>query len=250
MRQFIFNPAKTKEFNFNSLKFPKITITKIKTSNFEDLKQVFIIKTIVGNGYHQQPYVLNAYISPYTLSPEIEVEFPVTELPQTILYAETIIDTDYIIYYETFEDKINKIKDNKLKDKDKVEKRIEEWQRAINEIYKQITSTVEPYKDVKLVETEAIITEELTGPYNVQNLVLSIFNYNIIFIPIGTFLLGAHGRIDIKVMGKLTDSLMLILNKDNENNDVWKLVKNRNQFSAVVFNESQIIKLLEYVIED
>lgn len=245
MKNFTFNPHKSKQFEFNTINAQSINIKKIEASSSETLReQVFIIETQIGKGIHTERFSFHN-------SNEEEDDISVINLKNSILKAEKQIDEDYVIYYETLEDKIKRIKAQNNEKTLKVAVKLNSWQLSIEKLYNTIKSTLNPYTDVTIYETELIITEELTGAYKVKSLVVSIFNYNIVFKPFGLFIFGANGRVDISFVGKdFPDSLILVLYKNNLGIDEWKLIKNRNNHNALVFDDSQILKLIDYVIEE
>jgi len=69
----------------------------------------------------------------------------------------------------------------------------------VEEFYNIIDKYLEPYKDkIEIKDSEIIINEEKLGSYKVKKRVLTIKNAIVEFIPVGTILIGALGRIDME----------------------------------------------------
>ena len=71
--------------------------------------------------------------------------------------------------------------------------------KQVDEFYNIIDEYLEPYKDkIEIKDCEITIYEEKLGSYKVKKRVLSIKNTIVEFVPIGTILIGAWGRIDME----------------------------------------------------
>jgi hypothetical protein len=82
------------------------------------------------------------------------------------------------------------------------EQQLREWKEYLAILYKNIIEIwMADYIEKGLVTTKynkIRIHEEFSGDYEVDSLVLFFHNKNIVFEPVGTMLVGAKGRVDIK----------------------------------------------------
>lgn len=76
-----------------------------------------------------------------------------------------------------------------------------QWLQYLNQFYEAIMGFLAPYiKDgsVEVGEREISLTEEHLGNYNARELSLNIQGERVVFEPIGTLLIAAKGRIDMR----------------------------------------------------
>ena len=83
------------------------------------------------------------------------------------------------------------------------EARKQEWINHLETLYKNISEWLEDYVasgKIKLEFSDYQLYEEALGSYNVRKLDIHLGNNIATLTPIGTFLIGARGRVDIKGM--------------------------------------------------
>ena len=69
----------------------------------------------------------------------------------------------------------------------------------VNEFYNIIDKYLEPFKEkIEIKDEEITIYEEKLGSYKVKKRIMNIKNNIVEFIPVGTVLIGAWGRIDME----------------------------------------------------
>lgn len=75
-----------------------------------------------------------------------------------------------------------------------------DWQLAIESFYEKVKSYLGKHLDSGEIKKDfdtVWISEELFGRYEAKRLVLLIGNSQVVFEPVGRFILGARGRIDL-----------------------------------------------------
>jgi hypothetical protein len=117
------------------------------------------------------------------------------------------------------------------------------WIDSINSLYNEVTKWLSPLKkEVKIHKTSVAITEDHIGTYEIDILHLLIGKDKVSFIPKGTLIIGANGRIE--VLGPKS-SQTLILNKEN----TWEIVSRRTpkpEFRS--FTEESFLDILKQVM--
>ncbi|CAN2049160.1 conserved hypothetical protein [Candidatus Magnetomoraceae bacterium gMMP-1] len=76
-----------------------------------------------------------------------------------------------------------------------------EWLEYLHQFYEKVKNWLKDYKDKGVIDYDFVPTdiyEENIGQYKAEKMVLNITNEQIVFEPIGTILIGAKGRIDMK----------------------------------------------------
>lgn len=77
---------------------------------------------------------------------------------------------------------------------------LQEWLQSINDLYEIVEGFLEEYKKEGKVQTSYSsidINEEFLGIYQTRALTISIGNKQIKLVPVGRFIIGAMGRVDI-----------------------------------------------------
>lgn len=75
------------------------------------------------------------------------------------------------------------------------------WLKAIDDFYQNVQEWLKPFIDRKQVEIEykeIFLQEENIGKYMTKAMYILISNEKVLLEPIGTLLIGAHGKIDMK----------------------------------------------------
>jgi len=76
-----------------------------------------------------------------------------------------------------------------------------QWLRYLDEFYRTISEFLAPYIEngsVEMMDRDIPLTEEYLGTYSARELSLNIQGERVVFEPIGTLLIGAKGRIDMR----------------------------------------------------
>ena len=80
-------------------------------------------------------------------------------------------------------------------------KKRDEWLQSLNEIYAQFKNWLNNFEDSDVISLEyknKEINEEHIGIYSANKMIITIASEQILLEPIGTLLIGAKGRIDMK----------------------------------------------------
>ncbi len=89
-----------------------------------------------------------------------------------------------------------------------------DWLNRLMELERHITKWLEPYNKNIRWETEMVqLTEEMIGSYQAPMLVITIGNNVVRLEPVGRFIFGAAGRVDIK--GSKGVARLLVVPKDS-----------------------------------
>jgi len=79
----------------------------------------------------------------------------------------------------------------------------EEWITRVNHLFSMIHNWLKPLEDndyLKISHTDISISERLIGRYSVRKMIITFFNNEKIeLIPAGLHIIGAKGRVDIKI---------------------------------------------------
>ena len=74
------------------------------------------------------------------------------------------------------------------------------------------------------IKTSSInLVEEHLGRYSIDKIEISFDRYSIVLEPVGQNIIGGEGRIDIYLKGVYSEKVMLILSREN-GNDNWLLI--------------------------
>ena len=101
------------------------------------------------------------------------------------------------------------------------DKELTEWRKYLADLYGLIKGWMSDFvskKLVKLIKKQIKIYEEFSGEYNIDALELSFNGKTIFFEPIGTMLIGAKGRVDIK--GKNGKVTLVLVDKNSDGPNV------------------------------
>jgi hypothetical protein len=158
------------------------------------------------------------------------------------------------------------------------ERELREWFQYITVLYGYIKKWLSDYiqkNDIKVEVRKKKLYEEFSGEYEADSLELTLKNSKIIFEPVGTMLIGAKGRVDIKsvngtvsliLVDKKLDSPSIqvhIFTSKKEEEDyeskkkntvpqkiewVWKVLVNNDQMRYVTLNEENFFDILMELI--
>jgi len=113
---------------------------------------------------------------------------------------------------DTLEDKLQNLKQDAERDKQSEldrPKLIAEWQQAVNWLFARVREWLTAYEQNGLLsfsEQEIPITEEATGPYRIRMMELHAGKATIVLRPVGRFIIGATGRVDMHVLGRMIET--------------------------------------------
>lgn len=124
------------------------------------------------------------------------------------------------------------------------EQRKSDWLKGVSGVYEKIESWISKYKKEDLIQTNyasARIDESLIGQYETQKLTLIIGNKIIEIVPIGTYILGSYGRIDIRGS---KGTYHLIQKEFGQ----WQLINNRSVKDYLDFTQEHLFKVIEHIL--
>lgn len=101
---------------------------------------------------------------------------------------------------KNYKEKFKKFLEEKNEEgKVNLEERKQFFIKKVNELYSIIDKYLEPFKDKMEIKDEKMtIYEEELGSYKVKKRTMKIKNRIVELIPIGTFIIGAFGRVDME----------------------------------------------------
>lgn len=127
---------------------------------------------------------------------------------------------------------------SKSKDVGNLSDRKDAWLKQVDYLYSRVSELLSPHFRSREITSEFVpfsVFEELLGSYEVRSLVLNLGASKIQFKPIGTYLIGSPGRVD---MVGLRSSVRLVLTPPGAVAPVFKVstspVPKRNEPSPVV----------------
>lgn len=95
-----------------------------------------------------------------------------------------------------------------------VQEKVAKYKSMVNEFYQSVLNDwLKELNDDGMLHpeyTDVIINEELTGEYQVKGLTITMAQTKVRFRPIGTFLIGTPGRIDMYVNGNPEPEMFII----------------------------------------
>jgi hypothetical protein len=246
------NLSENQKIDLSSIKEDYIKLKSIESNTFENIElQKFLIKTVFPDGrIKTQEINLGSHITPFDRENKISVNIPIEDCNFSTIEALISLNANYTIQYETFLDILKKTGVEEIDKKNKIKKDVQEWTNSVDQIFSQTEKWLLPYKEnLKIVLEEITSKEENTDDYTISTLTIIRENENLLkFAPIGTYILGAKGRIDITSDLTSLDSYMLILQNYN-NTEKWYIVKNKDYNSKKEYTQSQLLILIENVIE-
>jgi hypothetical protein len=94
------------------------------------------------------------------------------------------------------------------------DKQRKEWLRYLDELYSTIESFLREYTSagqIKIGYQDITLDEENLGSYSARKMILRIGRQEVFFLPVGTLLIGAKGRVDM--IGPGAKAQMLLVDK-------------------------------------
>ena len=133
-------------------------------------------------------------------------------------------------------------------DKAYIEHRVEDWITRVTALYSQVKNTLINYQDLEFLENRTILMhEELMVNHDVRSVkipILDIRKNKILiasFKPVGLWVIGARGRIDILTN---TGVFILVDASDREDSTNWIAYTPENRKMGKVFNSDFIHSLV------
>ncbi len=124
------------------------------------------------------------------------------------------------------------------------EARKEKWLRRIDELYEEVRSWLEPLKKetiLDFIDSKMALNEPPLGPYNVKVLTIVIGGQRISFVPKGTLIVGAQGRVDIQGHKGMRTIIL--------SGDKWSLVRRTPSLKLLDFDQTSFQSILDDVME-
>ena len=124
------------------------------------------------------------------------------------------------------------------------ETRKEKWLRRIDELYEEVRNWLEPLKKetiLDFIDSKMVLNEPPLGPYNVKVLTIVIGGQRISFVPKGTLIVGAQGRVDIQGHKGMRTIIL--------SGDKWSLVRRTPSLKLLDFDQASFQSILDDVME-
>ena len=133
---------------------------------------------------------------------------------------------------------------NKLKESGNIHERKDAWIEQINVLYRKVSELLSPYTRSGVITTkrETIsIYEELLGRYDVPSLIIDFGPSRVHLNPIGTYLIGSPGRVD---MVGLRSSVRIVLTPKDAVEPIIRITTGASAHERV---KSPAIKIQDFV---
>ncbi|WJG22770.1 hypothetical protein [Vibrio furnissii] len=133
-------------------------------------------------------------------------------------------------------------------DKEYIEKRVQDWVQRVNNIFSLVKDSLSGNSEIEFVESKTVkMHEELMQKYKVSPVdlpVLEIRRKNALlasFKPMGLWVIGANGRIDILTK---EGSYILVDLEGKEKPSDWQIYTPKNRKSSIAFDKDFIQGLI------
>lgn len=124
------------------------------------------------------------------------------------------------------------------------EGRKEKWLGHIDELYEEVKGWLESLEKetiLSFIDSEITLDEPPLGQYNVKVLTIVIGGQRISFVPKGTLIVGAQGRIDIQGHKGMRTIIL--------SGDKWSIVQRTPNLSLLNFDQPSFQNILDDVME-
>jgi len=108
--------------------------------------------------------------------------------------------------------------------------RKDKWLVSVSKLYETVEQWLSEFITegyVQLTREEMSLSEEHIGEYQIAKLEIGLGNHAVVLEPVGTRIRRAYGRVDFFLRGEKARGFMLILTKNDDDQDEWRVV-NRN----------------------
>ncbi len=122
--------------------------------------------------------------------------------------------------------------------------RKKKWLKRIDDLYGQVRNWLESLEKetiLNFIDSEMTLNEPPLGIYKVKVLTIVIGNQRISFIPKGTLIVGAEGRIDIQGHKGIRTIIF--------SEDKWSLVHRTRNLKLLNFDQASFQSILDDVME-
>ncbi len=122
--------------------------------------------------------------------------------------------------------------------------RKKKWLKRIDDLYGQVRNWLESLEKetiLSLVDSEITLDEPPVGQYNVKVLTIVIGGQRIRFVPKGTLIVGAQGRVDIQGHKGMRTIIL--------SGDKWSIVQRTPNLRLLDFDQSSFQSILDDVME-
>ena len=148
----------------------------------------------------------------------------------------------------SLKDKLKTLRDSNDDSKINWEKNKNEWIDSVNHLFEIVQDDwFLELKDEGLLKIKTLpiyITEEHIGKYSIDKMEIIYATGSIIFEPIGRNIIGGIGRIDLYLKGEFGKGRMLILFREN-NQDNWFLVSKKTSHDQKLLSKESLEKAIE-----
>jgi hypothetical protein len=101
-------------------------------------------------------------------------------------------------------------------------KLIAEWQQAVKWLFARVREWLAGYEQSGLLtfsEQEIPLTEEAIGPYRIGVMELRAGKATIVLRPVGRIIIGATGRVDMHLLGRMIENERIMLLRSTQSGD-------------------------------
>lgn len=148
----------------------------------------------------------------------------------------------------SLKDKLKKLRDSSDDFKIDWEKNRNEWIDSVNHLFEIIQydwlSELEDEKLLRIQTLPIYITEEHIGKYSIDKMEITYATGSIVFEPVGRNIIGGEGRIDLYLKGEFGKGIMLILFRE-DGQDNWFLVRKQNRREQEILSKESLEKVIE-----
>jgi len=148
----------------------------------------------------------------------------------------------------SLKDKLKKLRDSSNGSEIDWEKNKNKWINSVNHLFEIIQddwfSELEDEGLLKIQTLPIYITEEHIGKYSIDKMEITYATGSIVFEPAGRNIIGGEGRIDLYLKGEFGKGLMLILFREN-GQDNWTLVNKQNRREQELLTKESLEKVIE-----
>jgi hypothetical protein len=126
---------------------------------------------------------------------------------------------------------------------------LSDWRKAVDTLFKRIHNDLSDYEKEGLIafKTQPLSrSEEQLGDYVVDMLELGMGPHTVIALPVGRFVIGAAGRVDVYRQGRVSEGYMLLRTKPE--GDVWSIAKKENPLQAEPLTKAALEKMIENLL--
>lgn len=144
----------------------------------------------------------------------------------------------------SLKDKLEKkLEQQESESKKNYEDKTDEFINDVDKLFKEIESWIKDYKGINNIKrTIKKVNEELAAPYEIDILEFDILNIKCTLEPIGLWVIGSRGRIDLK-MSMFGDEKYLIIRDIDSSH--WNICFHRDRKNIEAFTQEKFEEILE-----